>query len=161
VAKTAIAIPFEDLRPLFGLAQDDPKVTAALARSGKVTWTKPDGGARYAVAKQAGYDILVERPKNAKRGSPMVVHTIFLYCDGASKHLQFAHPPYGLAFSTRKEILASMPKPERSWIIGEGEVPLDSKGVDHDRWKLDGLHVSADYDAEERVRSIVVSVPDE
>ena len=71
VGAIAIEIDFEDLRRLFALAQDDPKVATVLARSGKVTWTKPDGGARYAVAKQAGYDILVKRPKDAKRGAPI------------------------------------------------------------------------------------------
>ena len=30
--------------------------------------------------------------------------------------------------------------------------------VDHDRWVIDGLHVSADYDAELKVTSILASL---
>jgi hypothetical protein len=154
----AVAVPWTDLRELFGLADDDAKVKAVLGRSGKVTWTKPDGGARYAIAKEAGFDLLVQRAERGKRGSPMVVNTIFLYGEGA-KHRKYAAAPYGLAFSTRAELLASMPRPERTWKIGEGKVPLETKGVSHDRWLIDELWVSADYDAEEGVRSIVASVP--
>ena len=112
----------------------------------------------YVTAKEAGFDILVKRPDGAKRGSPMVVHTMFLYADGRSKHLQYVQPPYGLSFSTRPELLKVMPKPERSWVIGKGAVPLTTKVVDHDRWVIDGLHVSADYDAELKVTSILASL---
>lgn len=154
----SIDVTFDDLRPLFGLASDDAKVTAVLERAGKVTWTKPDGGQRYAVAKQAGFDILVARPKDAKRGDPMLVHTMFLFREGCSKHAQFAHPPYGLSYGTRAEVLAAMPEPERTWRIGAGKVPVDAKEVSHDRWIFDGLYVSADYDVEGNVRSIDVYV---
>lgn len=157
-AKTKAAVPFSTLRALFGLAQDDPKVTAALASAGKVTWTKPDGGDRYAIAKDAGFDILVSRPDDAKRGSPMLVHTIFLYAEGQSKHAQYADPPHGLAFSSRAELLKAMPKPERSWVIGKGKVPVTTKKVDHDRWKLDGIFLSADYNDAGNVVSILASV---
>jgi hypothetical protein len=157
----SIDVSFDDLRPLFGLAHDDPTVTAVLERAGKVTWTKPDGGQRYAVAKQAGFDILVARPRDAKRGDPMRVHTMFLYREGCSKHKQFAHPPYGLSYRTRAEVLAAMPKPQLTWKIGEGEVAVDTKEVSHDRWIFDGLYVSAAYDQEENVRSIDVYVIEE
>jgi hypothetical protein len=90
----------------------------------------------------------------------MLVHTMFLYRDGG-KHRQFGAPPYGLSFTSRAAILASMPKPERTWKIGTGKVPLATKGVSHDRWTFDGLWVSADYDQEENVRSIDVSVMEE
>jgi len=152
-------ISFDDMRRLFGLPQDHEDVVAVLARVGKVTWTKPEGGSRYAVAKQAGFDILVERAKAGKRGSPMVVNTIFLYGEGASKHRQFGNPPYGLAFTTRAELLASMPKPERTWKIGKGAVPVTTKEVSHDRWLIDGLRVFANYDAAGRVTKIIVSLP--
>jgi hypothetical protein len=156
-----IAMSFdEDLRPLFGLAMDDPEVSAVLARAGKVTWTKPDGGARYAVAKDAGFDLLVQRPPGAKRGAPMIVRCAFMFVEGSSKHRQFARPPHGLAFTTRAQILASMPAPERTWVIGTGAVPTSTEKVDHDRWLLDGLHVSADYDQELNVRVIQVQIPD-
>jgi len=136
-------------------------VTQVLATAGKVTWTKPDGGSRYAVAKQAGFDILVERPEGAKRGAPMVVHTIFLYAEGRSKHLQYLKPPYGLSFTTRADCLKALPKPTRSWVIGKGKVPLSTKRVDHDLWSIDGLFVSADYDDDLNVTSIQASLPRE
>ena len=88
----------------------------------------------------------------------MLVHTMFLFREGVSAHRQFTHPPYGLSFGPRAEILATMPKPERTWKIGKGNVPLATRGVSHDRWVFDGLYVSADYDLEEKVRSVDVSV---
>ena len=157
------AIDFgKDLRPLFGLAEGDPKIAAALAKAGKVSWTKPDGGQRYAIAKQAGLDILVERPEDAKRGAPMLVHTMFLYRahDGA-KRAQFAAPPYGLAFTTRTEVLRSMGPPVETWLIGKGAVPVTSPAADHDRWEIDGLNVCAEYDEDLGVKSIAIFVPGE
>ncbi len=75
----AVAISFADLRPLFGLAHDDAKVAAVVARAGKVTWTKPDAGGRYAIAKQAGFDILVRRPDGARND------LIVRYCSGVCR----------------------------------------------------------------------------
>jgi uncharacterized protein RhaS with RHS repeats len=54
-----------------------------------------------------------------------------------------------------------MPKPERTWKIGRGAVPVTTKDVSHDRWHIDGLHVSADYDASGHVTTIVVSLPED
>lgn len=150
-------VSYEDLRNVIGLAEDDPALAAVLARAGKVTWTKPDGGARYAQAKQAGFDLLVERPRDGKRTDPKRVHTVFLYSgkDG-QKHAPFAAPPHGITFTTRADVLAALPAPEYSWIIGDGKVAVTAKGVDHDAWTFDGFKVSVDY-RDDDVRSILIS----
>ncbi len=150
------SVTFDDIKPLFGRAWDDPQVVAVLARVG-AKFSKADGGDSYAIAKTAGFDLLARRPEGAKHTEPLVVDTAFMYREGHVGHAQFATPPYGLAFSTRSELLASMPAPVRTWMIGKGEVPVTSKKASHDSWQFDGLNVSADYDAELGVRTIDVS----
>jgi hypothetical protein len=154
----ASAVTFEELRGLFGRPSDDAQVLAVLGRAG-AKFGKAKDGSSYAVAKQAGFDLLARAPDGAKRGAPLVVHTAFLFRDGQSGHAQFPAPPYGLAFTTRAEVLASMPPPKRTWLIGEGEVPVTSPEASHDTWRFDGLDVSADYDESGGVRSIDVSLP--
>ena len=152
-----IAIDFADIRKVIGLAEEDPALAKLLGRAGKVVWTKPDGGQRYAQAKQAGFDLLVGRPRDGKRTDPKIVDTIFLYSGKeGQKHAPFAKPPFGITFTTRAEVLAALPTPDHSWIIGKGKVPLQSKGIDHDAWKLEGLDVSVDY-RDDDVRMILVS----
>ena len=151
------AVSYEDLRGVIGLAEDDPVLVAVLARAGKVTWTKPDGGARYAQAKQAGFDVLVKRPRDGKRTDPKRVHTVFLYSGGeGQKHTPFAAPPHGITFTTRADVLKALPKPSYSWIIGKGKVAMTAKGVDHDGWTFDGVKVSV-HSRDDAVRSILVS----
>ena len=153
----AAAITFDELRPLFGRATDDEMVLAVLARAG-AKFGKPSDGRSYAVAKKAGFDLLARRPDGAKRDAPLLVHTVFLFRDGQSGHARFAAPPFGLAFTTRAEVLAAMPPPRSTWLLGEGEVPVTSPEASHDTWRLDGLDVSADYDESGAVRSIDISV---
>jgi hypothetical protein len=153
---TRSAIAFDDLRPLFGRAIDDPMVVAVLARAG-MKFGKPKDGASYAVAKKAGFDLLAQAKAGAKRGAPLIVHTAFLFREGQSGHAQFPSPPYGFAFTTRAALLASMPPPKLSWLIGEGAVPVDAPEVSHDAWEIDGLSVSADYDEAGVVRSIDIA----
>jgi hypothetical protein len=153
-------VTFDVLRPLFGKAIDDPEVVAVLERVG-AKFGKPSDGSSYAVAKKAGFDLLARRPPDSKRGGPYLVRTAFLYREGQSKHKQFPAPPYGLAFTTRAEVLATMPPPQRTWLIGKGEVPVSSPKASHDRSLIDGLYVSSDYHLEGAVRSIDISLPDE
>jgi hypothetical protein len=155
---TGGGVRFTELRALIGLPIDDGKVAAVLARAG-AKWQRPDGGQSYAVAKKAGFDLLAERPEDAKRGAPMLVHTIFMYREAHDGHRQFADPPPGLAFTSRAGLLVRMPRPARSWLIGTGEVPADSPEVDHDAWTIDGVTISADYDSDQNVCTITASMP--
>jgi hypothetical protein len=149
-------VTFDDLRPLFGKPWDDPQVVAVLTRAG-TKFQKPDDGRSYAVAKKGGFELLARRPPGAKRGAPLVVSVVFLYAEGQSGHNQFPEPPFGLAFTTRAELLAKMPPPKCSSLIGEGDVPVDAPEVDCDDWMLDGLRVSANY-VQAVVRSIYVEL---
>jgi hypothetical protein len=123
-----LRVAFDELRPLFGLAQDAPEVLRVLERA-SAKWKKPDGDC-YAVARRAGFDLLARRPNGATRGAPRVV-------------------------------TAAMPPPERTWKRGKGAVPTSTPDVSHDRWRIDDLHVIADYDHQTNVRTILVSVPDQ
>jgi hypothetical protein len=158
-AVAAIHVPFTELRATMGKPLEDAAVEAVLAKSGKVSRGKPDGGSRYVVAKQAGYDLLLQRPSAAKRGTPMVVTTLFLY-SGARDHRAFIDLPFELGFVPRRELLARMGTPSQCWLIGEGEVPPDSPKVSHDEWVCDGLQVSTHYrddDPELVVRHVQIS----
>jgi hypothetical protein len=157
-ATSAGGVRFNDLRALIGLPVDDARVSAVLARAG-AKWGRPDGGQSYAVAKKAGFDLLAERPEDAKRGAPMLVHTVFMFREGHDGHRQFAAPPAGLSFCARAELLSTMPAPVHSWLIGDGEVPVDSPEVDHDTWHVDGVAISADYDSDQNVCTITASPP--
>ncbi len=153
-------VVWTDLRPLLGKPTDDPEVLAVLARAG-LKWGRPDGGDSYAAAKKSPFEVLARRADAGTRGSPLLVHTIFLYGTRAdSPRTPFSTPPYGLRFASRAELLSAMPPPARTWCIGKGEVPVDAPKVSHDRWELDGVRASAQYDAVHNCRSIQVSVLD-
>ena len=152
-----MAITFDQIRPLFGKAFDDPAVTEFLATCGKVSKGKPDGADHYVQARPAGFDFLFVRPNDAKRGSPRLLQTVFLYVEGNDKHNQFANPPYGLAFTNRADLLKKLGKPARSWKIGKGEVPASAKTVDHDEWERDDLTISAHYGDDLVVRNFQLS----
>jgi hypothetical protein len=58
---------------------------------------------------------------------------------------QFGDPPPGFAFTTRDELLATLPPPASSWKLGKGNVPVDAKDVYSDRWIVDGYEIIASY----------------
>jgi hypothetical protein len=153
--KTSTTVTFAQLRDLLGKPVDAPAFVAAMARSGKVV-TKPD----FVIAKEAGFDFAIGRPDGAKRNSPKVATTLFLYGEGGDKHRAFVDLPFGLAFSTRADLLARLPAPKGTWKIGKGDVPVTTKDASHDRWLFDGVEVSAHYDDGE-VGSIIVQMPPE
>ena len=140
VAKAAIKIPLKTLVGLLGKRPKDSDVQQVMAKAGKVTF-KSD----FIIAKDAGFDFSVDQPANAKGNEPKVLSGIFLFRDGQDKHCGYPDLPKGFIFGTRAELLASAPKPESSWKMGKGKVPIDTEGVGADHWELDGIHLSADY----------------
>jgi hypothetical protein len=128
------------LRALLGKTADEVKET--LAAAGKVKYSSD-----HIVAKEAGFEIALDRPPGAKK---KVLHTLFLYP-------AFGEAPKGFAFTTRKALLASLPAPHRTWVIGKGKVDVTSEGVSHDTWTIDGYDVSASYDKAGAVRDLLVS----
>src|SRR5580704_7794062 len=138
--KTSTTVTFAELRDLLGKPIDTPAFVGVMARSGKVVM-KPD----FAIAKDAGFDFAIGRPDGAKRNAPKVATTLFLYGEGGAKHRAFADLPFGLAFSTRDDLLARLPAPKSTWKIGKGDVPVTTKDASHDRWVFDGVEVSAHY----------------
>ncbi len=149
----AVPVPYEKLVALLGKRVDDPAVNELLAKAGKVT-IKPD----YVIAKEAGFDFSLDRPEGAKR---KVLSTLFLFPDGYDRHRGYADLPEGFAFSTRAELLATLPAPESSWKIGKGKVPVSTDGVAHDTWSVGGLDVCVSYRQGDEVSHIQVSRRDE
>jgi hypothetical protein len=66
-------------------------------------------------------------------------------------HREFADVPFGLAFGTRRELLATMPVPRETWLWGTGAVAAGAPFVSYDEWILDGLEVWVHYT--DRVRA--------
>lgn len=146
MAKPTKPISYDALRALLGKPIDDPAMTAMLSRAGKIKKT-PDA----VVAKDAGFELAFSRPEGAKRTTPKIATTLFL-------SPEFPSPP--LAFTTREQLLATMPQPVETWKIGEFDLPVTTPDADADRWDLDGVEVSAEY-RDRAVKMIVVSLPDD
>ena len=149
-----VLVKFEELKALLGKIEDDPAVTALLERVGKVSWQKPSDGARYALAKDAGFDLLFDSPE---RRQPRVLTCLFLSERG--KNGEVCELPHRFAFGARADLLKKLPKPAMTWLVGEGDVPVDTPDPSHDAWYLDGLKFIVTYDDEE-IHSIQVAVDD-
>jgi hypothetical protein len=136
-------VTFGELRDLLGKPTTDPAFVASMERasaSGNVVF-KPD----FVIAKGAGFDFAIGRPEDGKRNAPKVATTLFMFREGSDKHRQFGDPPPGFAFTTRDELLATLPPPALSWKLGKGNVPVDAKDVYSDRWIVDGYEIIASY----------------
>lgn len=147
-------VPFSRLRALLGKPFDGEAVESVLARAGTIVVPKRSRG-QLIVARDAGFDLLASRSSN-KRGAPLVVYSITLYREGIGTpgyerpradyvHRQFADVPFGLAFDTRRALLARMPRPRETWLWGKGAVRVDAPRVSYDEWILDGLQVQVHY----------------
>jgi hypothetical protein len=154
---TKSGVGFAELRELLGKSPSEPAFTAVMARVPGRVVTKSD----FVIAKEAGFDFALGRPEGAKRNAPKVATTLFIFAEGRDKHRQFADPPSGFAFTTRDQLLASLPAPLHSWKIGKGKVPVETKGVHHDRWLVDGFEVSAEYSDEGIVRGFTATLPED
>jgi hypothetical protein len=132
------------LRGLLGKPVDEAK--DALAAAGKVKFSSD-----HVVAKDAGFEIALDRPPGAKK---KVLHTVFIYP-------AFGEVPKGFAFGTRAELLASLPPPKLTWVIGRGKVDVNSKNVSHDTWIVDGFEVLASYDKTGTIDHFTLSPSDE
>lgn len=148
-------VPFPRLRALLGKPLDGAAVKSVLARAGTIfVPTKARGN--LIVARDAGFDLLAS-PSSGKRGASLVVLSITLYREGIATqdcpprsradyvHRQFADVPLGLAFDTRRALLARMPAPRETWRWGTGPVSVDAACFSYDEWILDGLQVQAHY----------------
>src|SRR5512140_1930544 len=153
VKTKAIPVPYATLAGLLGKPVDDPAVTKMLAKAGKVS-VKSD----FILAKEAGFDYSIERPEGAKRKA---LSALFLFPEGKDGHRGYADLPKGFTFTTRAELLAALPAPHTSWKLGKGKVPVDTNGVLHDTWTIDGLDVCASYRQSNEVGHITVSLPDD
>lgn len=133
------------LLPLLGKEVKDPAVQAIIARAGKVKVTSD-----HVVAKEADFEFALSLPEGKKK---KVLSTLFV---GASCDL-----PKGFERGiTRAALLAKLPAPKLSWVIGKGKVPVDTPEIDHDTWDIDGFEVTADY-RDDKVRSVLVSLSDD
>ncbi len=147
-------VKFVELQALLGKAEDDPAVTELLERVGKVSWQKPSDGARYVLGKDAGFDLLFE---SAKQRQPRMLKCLFISEFGNNGNV--CELPHQLAFGQRADLLKKLSSPALTWLVGEGEVPVNTPDPSHDEWYLDGLKFIVTYDDEE-VKGIQVVIDD-
>lgn len=148
-------VPFSHLRAVLGEPLDSAAVESVLGRAGTIFVPKNARG-HLIVARDAGFDLLAS-PGSSKRGAPLVVFSITLYGEGIATqgspsrsradyvHRQFVDVPLGLAFDTRRALLARMPAPRETWRWGTGPVSVDAPHISYDEWILDGLEVQVHY----------------
>lgn len=155
-AKTA---PFA----LFGLTYDDAAVSRFLAGQPPHTAQRPSDGRQYIVCKAGGFDLLFEDPVNRGAGNRQIrkLEAIFLYDGDVHGHRQYPGVlPCGFSFDDTREDLIGKRAPSRTWVIGEGRVPIEHPEPDHDQWEVEGLTVSAVYGpGGERVLYFQVGLP--
>ena len=153
----AIKIPFKTLVGLLGKTPKDEAVLAMIAKAGKVT-VKSD----YIIAKDAGFDVSLDRPDTAKGNAKKVLSTLFLYADGNDKHRGYPDLPKGFTFGTRAELFAAVGEPVTTWKMGKGKVPAETKDPDWDMWRVDGVEIVASYSSQTgMVGNFNVTLPDE
>src|SRR5262245_39773776 len=137
-------VTFDDIRPMFGLRLDDPKVEAFLARFPDHRIGKPNSGSQYVVFRSQGFDMHF-CPRTGYQGGRSkelrVLDTVFLYRQGDERHEQFPALPFGVAYTdTRNELVRKLGKPfESSLTVG-----LDS--LTWEKWHVGELVLHATYD---------------
>lgn len=133
-----MGISLAELTALFGKEVEDPAVKKLLAKAGKVV-IKPE----YVIAKEAGFDFTLGRPKGAKKKQ---LDGVFLFDEGRDKHRKFAGMPKPFVFGVaRTDLIAAAGAPLESWIMGKGKVKADTKGVERDTWNVDGVMLLVEY----------------
>ncbi len=138
-----------DLLDLFGKRYDDPTVTQALASMPEHKADKPSDGAQYILSKKGGFEMLFEDPVNRGAGNRQnrTLKAIFFYNEGVQGYARFrGEVPFGFSLDAQRPGLIGRQLPDRTWVIGEGRVPVDHPAPDHDQWAFDGLTISAHYD---------------
>lgn len=149
---------------LFGLAYTDEAVTAFLSKHPPHKAEKPSDGSQYIVCRAGGFDLLfdtrhAESAPTSKRQDRRL-SGVFFYNEGVDKHQRYPGPlPLGFAFTDGRPGLLRKHTPERTWVIGEGRVPVDHPEPDHDRWSIEPLQISAHYGDGTEIRYFVVSQP--
>lgn len=149
---------------LFGLAYTDEAVTAFLAKHPPHKADKPGDGSQYVVCRQGGFDLLFDtrhaETASASKRQDRRLSGIFFYNEGVDKHQRYPGPlPLGFTFTDGRPGLLHKHPPERTWVIGEGRVPVDHPEPDHDRWDFAPLQISAHYGDGVQIRYFVASQP--
>ncbi|MFQ3186830.1 hypothetical protein [Marinomonas primoryensis] len=138
-----------ELFELFGKNIDSEVVNQFLDKYPSFKVDKPDCGSQYVESKEEGADLLFE-PDDGSQGEETKhlrdCQSIFLYSQGKDDHEQFnGDIPLGFDFSDSRETLLEKSTPERTWKIGQGEVPLEFPNPSHDRWDIGNAMISAHY----------------
>jgi hypothetical protein len=150
---------------LFGLRYTDEAVTDFLSKQPPHKADKPSDGSQYVVCEQGGFDLLFDtrhaQASSTSNRQDRRLSGIFFYNEGVDKHQRYPGPlPLGFDFADGRPVLLHKHTPERTWVIGEGRVPVDHPEPDHDRWDFAPLQVSAHYgDDGVEILYFVVSQP--
>jgi hypothetical protein len=139
-ANPAKHVPLSTLLSLLGKTEDDPAVLAVLDTAGEIEISKHD----FIVAKDAGFDISLERVKGQKKRT---LSTLFLFPEGRDGHHGFNDLPAGFGFVTRRELLANHPNPIRSSNFDSDKLPLETPDSDvvNESWRVGDHDVSVQY----------------
>jgi hypothetical protein len=138
---------FDDAVTLFGKTYDSPDVSEFLAQQPAHKFGKPSDGRQDLTCKPGGFDFVFE-DKNAGGGRRQnrSLTAIFLFNEGVDKHVQCRWPlPFGFSFHDQRASLIAKRLPDRTWVIGEGRVPLNHPKPDSDTWACDAFNLIADY----------------
>lgn len=151
----------EELLRIFGQLIDSKEVTELLARYESFEIDEPSDGSQYVTSEKLGVDFLFRPDDGAQGGNTKHLRkcqSAFLYSQGRNDHEQFeGEIPLDFKFSDPRKTLIRKHKPERTWKIGQGKVPIDFPQPSHDRWVCDNFFVSAHYTKSGKIMYFIVS----
>lgn len=142
---------------LFGERVDSPAMQALLATTPPHRLDKPADGSQYLVSREGGFDLLFE-DANAIGGRRQnrTLCCIFRYADGVDRHKAFSGAlPFGFDLGDKRADLLAKKAPVRTWVIGEGRVPIEHPNPDSDTWQSEAITVTAIY-ADNQVRNFQI-----
>lgn len=142
-------VSFDALLAALGKPVDDAAAKALLEGAGKVKVSSD-----FVVAKEAGFDIALDRRDGVKK---KVLSTAFLFAPGADGHAGFAGLPAPFSFSDRATLRAAK-MPDEAFTLDDGDVPLTHPESERDTWIFAGYELSAEYKGDGSVGYFTASV---
>lgn len=141
----------DEMIELLGCHIESEPVKDFFARYPSFKLQRPESGAQYAISNELGIDILFMPDDGYQGGKTKHLRScqnIFLYATGVEGHVQFGGTiPFGFSFDATRAALIEKKRPQRTWKIGQGEVPIDFPNPSHDKWELENCTISAHYNS--------------
>jgi hypothetical protein len=152
----------EDAVNLFGTSIVSTEVTTFLHTLPQHSVGKQSDGDQYIVSKEGGFDLLFCDMPSAPRRHPQyrTLAAIFLFSAGAEKHKEFGGElPFGFSFRDSREDLLAKRKPDRTWVIGRGCVPVTFERPSSDSWSTQSFNIHVNYWDDGRIHQFQIQPP--